>query len=45
LIETGRIDPMQLISHRMKLEEAPKGYDIFDKKGKDGEVHKVVLTP
>ena len=45
MIETGRIDPTQLISHRMKLEEAPKGYEIFDKKGKDGEVHKIVLTP
>lgn len=33
LIETGRIDPTQLISHRIKLEEAPKGYDMFDKKG------------
>jgi S-(hydroxymethyl)glutathione dehydrogenase/alcohol dehydrogenase len=45
LIETGRIDPTQLISHRMKLGEAPKGYEIFDGKGKDGEVHKIVLTP
>jgi S-(hydroxymethyl)glutathione dehydrogenase / alcohol dehydrogenase len=42
LIEVGRIDPTQLISHRMKLEEAPKAYDMFDKKG---EVTKVVLTP
>lgn len=44
LIETGRIDPTQLISHRMKLEEAPKGYDMFDMKGEKGEVHKIVLT-
>jgi len=36
LIETGRIDPTQLISHRMKLDDAPKGYDMFDKKGKKG---------
>ncbi len=42
LIEVGRIDPTQLISHRMKLEEAPKAYDMLDKKG---EVTKVVLTP
>ncbi|HKU50804.1 MAG TPA: zinc-dependent alcohol dehydrogenase [Nitrososphaera sp.] len=41
LIEVGRIDPTQLISHRMKLEEAPKGYEIFDKKG---DVTKVVLS-
>jgi S-(hydroxymethyl)glutathione dehydrogenase / alcohol dehydrogenase len=45
LIEVGRIDPTQLISHRMKLEEAPKAYDIFDKKGENGEVHKIVFTP
>lgn len=45
LVETGRIDPTQLISHRMKLGEAPRGYEIFDGKGKDGEVHKIVLTP
>ena len=45
LVETGRIDPTQLISHRLKLEEAPKGYDMFDKKGENGEVHKIVLTP
>lgn len=45
LIETGRIDPVQLISHRMKLEEAPKGYEMFDSKGQNGEVHKIVLTP
>jgi S-(hydroxymethyl)glutathione dehydrogenase / alcohol dehydrogenase len=45
LIEVGRIDPTQLISHRMKLEEAPKGYEMFDQKGENGEVHKIVLTP
>src|SRR5215218_6300354 len=42
MIETGRIDATQLISHRMKLEEAAKGYQIFDGKA---EVHKIVLTP
>jgi threonine dehydrogenase-like Zn-dependent dehydrogenase len=42
MIETGRIDPTQIISHRMKLEEAAKGYQMFDGKG---EVHKIVLTP
>jgi S-(hydroxymethyl)glutathione dehydrogenase/alcohol dehydrogenase len=41
LVEVGRIDPTQLISHRMKLEEAPKGYDIFDKKG---DATKIVLS-
>jgi S-(hydroxymethyl)glutathione dehydrogenase/alcohol dehydrogenase len=42
MIETGRIDPTQVISHRMKLEEAAKGYQMFDGKA---EVHKIVLTP
>jgi S-(hydroxymethyl)glutathione dehydrogenase/alcohol dehydrogenase len=45
LIEVGRIDPTKLISHRMKLEEAPKGYEMFDQKGENGEVHKIVITP
>ena len=42
MIETGRIDPTQVISHRMKLDEAAKGYEMFDGKG---ETHKIVLTP
>ncbi len=42
LIEVGRIDPTLLISHKMKLEEAPKGYDIFNKKG---DATKIVMTP
>jgi threonine dehydrogenase-like Zn-dependent dehydrogenase len=41
MIETGRIDPTQVISHRMRLDETPKGYQMFDGKA---EVHKVVLT-
>ncbi len=32
LIETGRIDTTKIISHTMKLDEAPKAYEIFDKK-------------
>jgi S-(hydroxymethyl)glutathione dehydrogenase/alcohol dehydrogenase len=42
MIETGRIDPTQIISHRMRLDEAAKGYEMFDGKG---EVHKIVLAP
>lgn len=42
LIECGRIDPTRLISHIMKLEEAPKAYDMFDRKD---SVTKVVLKP
>ena len=35
LIETGRIDAMKIISHRMKIDEAPKAYEIFDNKELD----------
>jgi|KBSMisStaDraftv2_1062788.scaffolds.fasta_scaffold58872_2 S-(hydroxymethyl)glutathione dehydrogenase/alcohol dehydrogenase len=42
LIETKRIDPTKIISHTMKLDEAPKGYENFDKKE---DVTKIVLKP
>lgn len=41
LIETGRIDATNIISHTMKLEEAPTAYKIFDKKEED--VTKIVF--
>src|SRR5690606_9959669 len=41
-IETGEIDPSFVITHRMKLEDAPKAYDIFKKK--EDKCIKVVLT-
>jgi threonine dehydrogenase-like Zn-dependent dehydrogenase len=42
-IEKGEIDPSFVITHRMKLDEAPEGYDIFVKKQDD--CVKIVLTP
>ncbi len=42
LIETKRIDPAKIISHTMKLDDASRGYENFDKKE---EVFKVVLKP
>ena len=42
LIEAGRIDATKIISHQMKLNEAPKGYEMFDKKE---DVTKIVLKP
>lgn len=42
-IEEGSLQPDIIISHRMKLDEAAKGYDIFDKK--EDNCRKVVLTP
>jgi len=41
-IQRGEIDPTFVITHRMRLEDAPKGYDIFVNKKDDCE--KVVLT-
>jgi S-(hydroxymethyl)glutathione dehydrogenase / alcohol dehydrogenase len=42
LIEAGRIDATKIISHTMKLDEAPEAYEIFDKKE---NVTKVILKP
>lgn len=39
----GQVDPSAIITHRLPLEEAAKGYDLFGSK-KDGCI-KVVLTP
>jgi threonine dehydrogenase-like Zn-dependent dehydrogenase len=42
-IERGEIDPSFVITHRMKLEDAPQGFDIFTKK--EDECMKIVLKP
>lgn len=42
-IETGRLAPDVIISHRLALEQAAEGYRIFDKK--EEECRKVILTP
>lgn len=42
-IERGEIDPSFVITHRMKLEDAPKGYEIF--RDKHESCIKVVLRP
>jgi threonine dehydrogenase-like Zn-dependent dehydrogenase len=42
-IEAGEIDPSFVISHRMPLEDAAKGYEIF--KNKQDDCTKVVLKP
>lgn len=42
-IETGRLSPEVIISHRLSLEQAAEGYKIFDKKEED--CRKVILTP
>jgi threonine dehydrogenase-like Zn-dependent dehydrogenase len=42
-IDRKEIDPSFVITHRMSLDEAPKGYDLFVKK--QDECMKVVMTP
>jgi threonine dehydrogenase-like Zn-dependent dehydrogenase len=42
-IEKGDIDPSFVITHRMKLEDAPAGFDIFN--DKEDDCLKVVLNP
>ncbi|HEX6967267.1 MAG TPA: zinc-dependent alcohol dehydrogenase [Micromonosporaceae bacterium] len=42
-IRRGEIDPSFVISHRLPLREAPRGYEIF--KHKQDECTKVVMTP
>src|SRR3954471_19161253 len=41
-IMKGDIDPRFVISHRMKLDDAPKGYEMFNKK--EDRCEKVVLS-
>jgi threonine dehydrogenase-like Zn-dependent dehydrogenase len=42
-IQRGEIDPSFVITHRLRLDDAPHGYDIF--KHKEDECIKVVLKP
>ena len=42
-IVQGDIDPSFVVTHRMKLDEAPHGFDIFNRKEED--CIKIVLTP
>jgi len=42
-IEKGEIDPSFVITHRMRLEDAPAGYDTF--KQKEDNCIKIVLKP
>ncbi|MCA1992563.1 MAG: glutathione-dependent formaldehyde dehydrogenase [Coleofasciculus sp. S288] len=43
LVQNGQIDPSFVITHRLPLEEAPHGYEIFNNK-KDNCI-KIVLKP
>ncbi len=41
LISAGKLDPAPLVTHHMKLDEAPDAYRIYDNR----EALKIVLTP
>lgn len=43
MVEQGRIDPTEIITHRMALSDGARGYEIFDNHEED--VLKVVLSP
>jgi threonine dehydrogenase-like Zn-dependent dehydrogenase len=42
-IGNGKLQPEVIVSHHLALEDAPRGYEMFDKK--EGGCRKVVLTP
>ena len=41
-IEKGELNPARIITHRMPLSEAPRGFEIF--KNKHDDCEKVVLS-
>jgi len=42
-VHNGEIDPSFVVTHEMRLEDAPRGYEMF--KNKEDECMKVVLKP
>jgi threonine dehydrogenase-like Zn-dependent dehydrogenase len=40
-VQSGAIDPLPIISHRMSLDDAPRGYELFEAR----QATKVVLRP
>jgi alcohol dehydrogenase len=40
-VVAGRLDPTPIVSHRLSLEEAPRGYELFDTR----QATKVLLKP
>ena len=43
MIVQGKIDPTEIITHRMSLSEGARGYEVFD--NHEENVLKVVMTP
>jgi len=42
-VQKGELDPSILVSHRMSLEESPKGYQLF--KDKEDDCMRAVFKP
>ena len=42
-VQNGEIDPSFIVTHRLPLDDAPRGYELF--KNKEDDCLKVVLTP
>jgi S-(hydroxymethyl)glutathione dehydrogenase/alcohol dehydrogenase len=43
LIAEGKVDPSDIVTHRLPLKDAPHGYEVFDTK--TDHCIKVVLKP
>ena len=43
LIDKGHLSPEEIVTHHLSLEEAARGYEIFDKRQE--ECRKVILVP
>ena len=43
LIDQGHLSPEEIVTHHLPLEEAARGYEIFDKRQE--ECRKVILVP
>ena len=41
MLREGTLDPSPLVTHHMSLDDAPEGYEIYDRR----EALKIVLTP
>ena len=41
MLSDGRLDPAPLVTHHMKLDEAPEAYEVYDRR----EALKIVLSP
>lgn len=41
LMKEGKLDPLPLVTHHMKMDEAPEAYALYDRR----EALKIVMAP